>query len=112
MWCLTFSADASSVDDAPDGTFSLGQQRAFRSSVNRPWVVTLKLGEHSSPTQVYAWLVVKRKSPVPTESEQSSSSIFIPLESQMRKLRPRRRHIGAILDKSVTGTDLPDGCVH
>jgi len=109
MWCLTFSRDT-----LPAGTFPAeksGQSKSGSSSVNKPWVVILQLGEHSSPTWVDAQLVITGDPPVPTESGQSSSSISIPLGSQGKELQPCLNTLVSILDKSVTGTDLPDGCV-
>ena len=110
MWCLAFSADDFTVYNFPvsdvPGSFKSGS-----SSVDRPWVVTLQLGEYSSPTWVDAQLVVKGNSPVLAESEQSSSSISIPLRSPQGELQHSQAKINAILDKRVTGTDLPDGCV-
>jgi hypothetical protein len=88
-----------------------GASKSGSSSVDRPWVVTLQLSEYSSSMSVDAQLVITGNSPVPTESEQSSSSIHIPLRSSEGELRHPQGKVNAILDKRVTGTDLPDGCV-
>jgi len=102
--CLTFS-----VDDSPADTW--GAYKSGSSSVNRPWGVTLRLGVHSPPTWVDAQLVITGNSSVPTEREQSSESISILLRSRERELGRPGGQINAIFDKSVTGTDLSDGCV-
>jgi hypothetical protein len=113
MWCLSFSADDFPTYNFPVPAFDVpgwGTFKSGSSSVDRPWVVTLRLGEYSSPTWVDAQLVITGNSPVPTESEQPSS-ISIPLRSPEGEVPYSQGKIDAILDKRVTGTDLPDGCV-
>jgi hypothetical protein len=113
IWCLTFAADTCLADTFPaekPGAFKSGS-----SSVDKPWVFTLGLGEHSLPTCVDGQLVITgnsaANSPVPTESEQSFSPISIPLGPLRQELQPGLIQLVKAFDKSVTGTDLPDGCV-
>jgi hypothetical protein len=107
MWCLTFYGNALPTDTFP--AEKSGQSKSGSSGIDEPWVVILRLGEHSSPTWVDAQLVITGNSFVPTESEHSS--ISIPLRTEGQKLQPNLNTLTRILDKSATGTDLTDGCV-
>ena len=79
--------------------------------VHRPWTVTLELDEHGPPTWVDAQLFITGGSTVLTERE-PPSPISVPLKSQAWELEPRPNdEISVVIDKSVTATDLPDGCV-